>query len=107
MVREHQLKQIATKEKIKILEKEGKLKEFPISGKTQIDFTNSLGGCPALKDNKCIIHNNPERPKVCHEFPIFVYVDSIKISPKCPAYLNSKLYPYIKKFHELGFEIIN
>ncbi len=107
MVRRHQLNQIATKQKEEILEKEGKIKEFPFSGKFQIDFANSLGGCPALKDNKCTIHKNPERPRVCHEFPIFVHLDKIKISGKCPAYQNNKLYPFIKKLTELGHEIIN
>jgi len=105
MVREHQLKQIATEEKRKVLEKENKIKEFPFSGKFQIDFTNSLGGCPALKNNKCTIHKNPIRPKVCHEFPIFVFVDHIKISSKCPAHQNNKLYPFIKKLKEIGYEI--
>ncbi|HKL23376.1 MAG TPA: YkgJ family cysteine cluster protein [Candidatus Nanoarchaeia archaeon] len=107
MVRENQLKQISTDEQRKILKKEEKIKEFPFSGKFQIDFTNSLGGCPALKNNKCKIHKNPIRPRVCHEFPIFVFVDHIKISSKCPAYKNNKLYPFIKKFKELGYKITN
>ena len=107
MVREHQLNQIATKEKQELLKKEGKIKEFPISGKIQIDFTNSLGGCPALQENKCTIHKNPERPKVCHEFPIFVFVDQVRISSKCPANQENKLYPYVRKLTELGFKIIN
>jgi Fe-S-cluster containining protein len=107
MVRENQLKQITTEEKREILEKQGKIKEFPFSGKFQIDFTNNLGGCPALKDNKCTIHENPIRPRVCHEFPIFVFVDYIKISSKCLAYQNNKLYPFIKKFKELDYKIVN
>ena len=106
MVREHQLNQMATKEKQEILEKEGKIKEFPFAGKIQVDFTNSLGGCPALKDNMCTIHKNPERPKVCHQFPIFIEGNKVRISQKCPAHQNNKFYPYIRKFMDLGFEII-
>ena len=106
MVREHQLNQMAPKEKQEILEKEGKIKEFSFAGKIQVDFTNSLGGCPALKNNMCTIHKNPERPKVCHEYPIFVYPDHIKISAKCPAHQQNKFYPYIKEFIDLGFKIV-
>jgi Fe-S-cluster containining protein len=91
--------------KKKILKKENKITELPFSGKFQIDFKNSLGGCPALKNNKCTIHENPIRPKVCYEFPIFVFVDYIKISNKCLAYQKNKLYPFIKKFKELGYEV--
>ncbi|NCN86853.1 hypothetical protein GW932_03390 [archaeon] len=106
MVRLHQLNQMTTKEKREILEKEGNIKELFYSGKFQVDFTNSLGGCPALKDNKCTIHKNPERPEVCHEFPIFILGDKIKISKKCPANQNNKFYPFIKQFQELGYELI-
>jgi Fe-S-cluster containining protein len=106
MVRQHQLNQMASKEKQEILEKEGKIKEYPFAGKIQVDFTNSLGGCPALKNNMCTIHKNPERPRVCHEFPIFILGDKIKISQKCPAHQNNKFYPFIREFKELGFEII-
>ena len=106
MVRQHQLNQMATKERQKLLEDEGKLREFSFSGKIQIDFTNSLGGCPALKDNMCSIHKNPERPKVCHEFPIFIIGDKVKISLKCPAHQQNKFYPYIKQFIDLGFDVM-
>lgn len=107
MVREHQLNTIATKEKQIILNNEGKIKEFLSSGKFQVDFTNSLGGCPALIENKCSVHKNPERPKVCHEFPIFVFVDHVRISSKCPAQENNKFYPHIRQFTELGLKIVN
>ena len=105
MVRENQLNTIASKEKQEVLEKEGKIKEFPFSGRIQVDFTNSLGGCPALKNNMCTVHKNPLRPKVCHEFPIFIQDHIVRISGKCPAHQNNKFYPYIKKFKELGFEV--
>lgn len=105
MVRENQLNQMVTKERREILEKENKLKEFSFTGKIQIDFTNSLGGCPALKENKCTIHKNPLRPKVCHEYPIFVFSDHIRISSKCPAQQNNMFYPYILQFEKLGFKI--
>lgn len=106
MVRENQLNTIATKEEQELLKNEGKLKEFEFAGKFQINFDNSLGGCPALKENKCTVHENPLRPRICHEFPIFVQGDEIKISPKCPANQKNMFFPYERELIELGFKII-
>lgn len=105
MVREDQLNEIATKEIQKKLTEEKKIEKYSFSQKFKINFTNSLGGCPALKDNKCTIHKNAKRPKVCHEYPIFVQFNEIRISSKCPAQQQNKLYPYIRKLHKLGYKI--
>jgi Fe-S-cluster containining protein len=105
IINEYQLNLIATKEKKELLLKEEKIKELFVSGKFLVDFSNSLGGCPALDGTKCTIHKNPNRPNACKEFPIFIYGNQIKISPKCPAHQNNKFYPYIKEFEKLGFEL--
>jgi len=105
MVNDDQLNEIATKAKQEKLKKEEKITEYSFSQKFKINFTNSLGGCPALKDNKCTIHKNPKRPKVCHEYPIFVQFKEIRISSKCPAQQQNKLYPYIQQLHKLGYKI--
>ncbi|MGM5482409.1 MAG: YkgJ family cysteine cluster protein [Nanobdellota archaeon] len=55
-------------------------------------FVLSLqGGCPALKNKMCSIHNNPDRPKMCKEFPLFLENDRILLSEKC--YGKNKFYP--------------
>ncbi len=62
-------------------------------------------GCPQLKDYKCQIHANPERPQACKDFPIFTEGKSFRISNRCPAHISGKLYPYIKKLKMLGCKI--
>ncbi len=80
------------------------LKEL-IDGKFSFNFSNSFGGCTQLKDGKCLIHKNEKRPKVCKEFPIFITGKTIRLSPRCYGIKAGLLYPFIKKFKELGYEI--
>ena len=65
---------------------------------------NLAKGCPNLKEYKCIIHNNIERPKACREFPLFIKDNTVIISEDCPAI--NKLYPYLAEFKRLGFTLI-
>lgn len=76
-----------------------------LGGKFSFNFTNSFEGCTQLKDGKCLIHKNKKRPKVCHEFPIFITGKTIRLSPRCYGVKAGLLYPFIKKFKELGYEI--
>lgn len=70
-------------------------------------FYLGSNGCPKLKDFKCTIHNNPERPKICQEFPIFVIDKSVRISSRCLAVRQNLLYPFIKEFMQAGYQIID
>jgi Fe-S-cluster containining protein len=63
--------------------------------------------CPNLKDLKCTIHKNPDRPKACKEFPLFIWQNkTIMVSFRCPAAKENKLYPYLAKFKSLGYNIL-
>tara|TARA_Y100000310_G_scaffold344515_1_gene457683 strand:- start:3320 stop:3766 length:447 start_codon:yes stop_codon:yes gene_type:complete len=76
------------------------LKLLP-SGDFSVDLNN--GGCPSLKDNKCIIHKHKDRPKTCQDFPIFIEGKKIGLSGRCPAVQQRKFYPYILQFLEKGY----
>lgn len=91
------------KEKL-ILEKT--LKEL-IDGKFSINFENSLGGCPSLKDSKCLIHENKERSITCKDFPIFILGKKIKISNRCPAKKLNKFFKFEHEAKKLGYEIVD
>ena len=62
-------------------------------------------GCPRLNDFKCTIHNDPKRPKVCRDYPIFVNGNTVRISSKCLAVRQNLLYPFIKEFMHRGFRV--
>ena len=71
-------------------------------------YSLNLGcnGCPSLKDFKCLIHKKRLRPKVCKEFPIFVGKKCVKLSSRCLAVRQGKLYPFIKEWKKMGVKII-
>ena len=88
----------------------GKTKEFEVSGtivrKEGESYVLDLGrSCPSLKNFKCVIHNNPERPSICKEFPIFIKDRSISFSQGCPAVRKKLFYPYEKQFLKLGYKL--
>ena len=68
-------------------------------------FLNLRNGCPCLKDNLCIIHNNSKRPAVCKQFPIFIKDKNIRFSPVCLAVKMDLFYPYVHEFLKLGYNI--
>lgn len=72
-----------------------------------LNFSNNLGGCPALNGSKCTIHTNSKRPSTCDNFPIFVNEDKkeVRLSPRCFAVKENKLYPFIHECKLLGFTI--
>ncbi len=61
--------------------------------------------CPSLKDNKCLIHKNPDRCDTCAIFPIHIKDNKIRVSIRCPAANANKLYPYIAQLIKLGFTL--
>lgn len=84
---------------------EGNLREL-IDGKFSLSFENSCGGCPSLKDSKCLVHGKERRPKTCKDFPIFILGKKIKISNRCPGKKNNKFFKFIKEAEVLGYEIV-
>lgn len=68
-------------------------------------FLNLRGGCPSLRNNLCMIHNNSKRPAVCKQFPIFIKNKTIKLSPLCLAKQNDLFYPYVHELLKLGYKI--
>ena len=63
-------------------------------------------GCPNLVEFKCIIHKNPDRPKACKEFPLFISENTIIVTEDCPAVKQSMLYPYLAEFKTMGYTLI-
>lgn len=70
-----------------------------------LDLGNPIN-CPSQKNNKCSIHTNPNRPSACKEFPVFIWTEGIKLSNRCPAVREGKLYPFVRQFVKAGFKII-
>ncbi len=79
------------------------------NGLYALHLGSSLGGCPQLDGSFCKIHKDPSRPKTCDTFPIFVDVDKkiVRLSPRCFAVKENKLYPYVHQFLKLGFSVKN
>ncbi len=96
---------LMSNDKKDLLLKENSLREL-IDGKFSLNFENKLGGCPALKDSKCLIHKNENRPQTCKDFPIFILGNKIKISNRCPAKKDNKFFKFVKEAQVLGYEIV-
>lgn len=97
---------IISQDKIKELEKKGILKKLK-NGKYSLFLGNFEVPCPSLniKDYTCKIHKNKNRPNACQDFPLFIEGKTIKLSPRCPAIKENKLYPYLKKLIMKGYKI--
>jgi Fe-S-cluster containining protein len=97
---------LLTSNKRSELEKNGfiKLQEDSLFS---LNLGNHLGSCPQLKDSKCLIHTNPKRPSTCDKFPIFIDEKNktVRLSPRCFAVKENKLYPYVHEFLKLGFSV--
>ncbi len=62
-----------------------------------------IDGCPSLKEYKCAIHKNQDRPEACKQFPIFIKGNTIRLSPRCLAVKCGLFYPYISILLKNGF----
>ncbi|MFW6014400.1 MAG: YkgJ family cysteine cluster protein [Candidatus Nanoarchaeia archaeon] len=60
-------------------------------------------GCPALSESKCTIHNEPKRPAICRDFPIFVKGKTVQINQRCYAAMKGYFYPFISRLEKEGF----
>ena len=61
--------------------------------------------CPCLKDLKCTVHKNPNRPLACQQFPVFIKSKTLRLSPRCLAVKNNLLYPYVAELIRDGFKL--
>jgi len=80
--------------------KEGRLHEI---NDKKLYFIDLNRGCPALEGSKCTLHNNPKRPAICRDFPIFVNENKVQIDPKCYAVMKGMLYPYTSWIKRKGY----
>lgn len=85
--------------------KNNDLKEM-LNGKFSLNLNNCFGGCPQLKNLKCLIHENEKRPDTCKNFPIFIIGKQIKISSRCPAKRENKFFLFEKDTKRLGCKIV-
>jgi Fe-S-cluster containining protein len=78
-------------------------------GRYVLDLGETASGCPSLKESKCTVHKNPERPTACKEFPLFIWKkkgkDIVHLSGRCPAVNAGLFYPSLWKFKLMGYEI--
>ncbi|MFP4523330.1 MAG: hypothetical protein ACOCQQ_02690 [Candidatus Nanoarchaeia archaeon] len=98
---------LLTADKRKSLQADGYICFIQEENVFSLNLANSFGSCPQLKDSKCMVHNNSNRPKTCSTFPIFVNEEKkeIRLSSRCYAIQENKLYPYIAQFKKLGFTL--
>lgn len=89
------------------MRKELKGKEIAkqMEGEKKFFLDLSDNNCPCLKDNMCMIHKNPKRPKICKQFPIFIKDKNIRFSPECLAVKNGLFYPYEHEFLKIGCKL--
>ncbi|MFA6073187.1 MAG: hypothetical protein WC758_03675 [Candidatus Woesearchaeota archaeon] len=89
-----------------------KLEMIPVHTETNNDaqvlhLGSKLDGCPNLQNFKCIIHKNPDRPKTCKDFPLFILKNkTIRVTYECPAVKENKLYPYLAEFKKRGYKLV-
>lgn len=93
-----------TQGKRKELEEKGRLKKIK-DGRYSLYMGNSEFPCPSQgKDNKCMIYK--KRTQTCKDFPVFIEGKDIRLSPRCLAVRNGKLYPYERMFIAAGYKLM-
>lgn len=95
---------LLTEEEVNLLQL--KIKDLTILPIDKRYVFNLSKGCPNLKEFKCMIHKNIDRPKVCKEFPLFICEDAIVVTEDCPAIKQNMLYSYLAEFKSMGYKLI-
>lgn len=96
---ETELKTIVSKNKISPYLKKNILEKSKITPSYYFDL-EKIGGCKYLSGTLCTIHNSPDKPKICSDFPIFKFKNSIITSSFCPAVENGIMDEKLKKISE-------
>ncbi len=104
--KESEVHAIVGQQKSKLLRK--KVLQKTNQGNYTYDYKKSGKSCPKLtEDNLCSIYKSPNRPKICSDFPLFVFKGYVSLSRDfCPAAKAGMLDSYIEKIKELGFKEI-
>ncbi len=62
--------------------------------------------CPCIdSEYKCIIHKHPKRPMACQQFPLFIDGKNVRVSSRCLAAKEGKLYPYVSRLVRMGYRL--
>ena len=71
------------------------------------EYTINLTPCPQLERRVCLIHDSPDRPKICKNYPIFKEsnLKIIEFSVECPAFLEGLFEQYYPEISKRGYEI--
>lgn len=103
---------VLTEKEIKLVThgRQKELEKTPILKKLDNGkYSLFLGGkdepCPALKDFECTIHKSKLRSDTCKNFPLFVEGEYIRLSPRCLAVKQNKLYPFVRQLIKLGYKL--
>jgi hypothetical protein len=94
-----------TQNRKKELEKLDILKKLE-NGNYSLNMGKNEYPCPSLQGYKCLVHKSKKRSKTCGDFPIFIEEKYIKLSPRCLAVKENRLYPFISQWMQLGFKIM-
>ena len=81
--------------------------EVTRSGNYTLNYAKA-GQCSKLdKNNLCTIYKNLNRPKICGDFPLFVFKNYFSLADNfCPAAKLGLLDEYTLKLENLGFKRI-
>ena len=68
-------------------------------------YVIKLTPCPQLDGRFCSIHDNPNRPKICKNYPIFKEsnLKIIEFSVECPAFLEGLFEQYYPEISKRGY----
>ena len=71
-------------------------------------FNHERSKCPYLtEDFKCSEWKNPNRPKVCYDYPLFFTQGKYIITAQtCPGVMEGEVDEFLAKLRELGLKII-
>ncbi len=103
---ENEISAIIDKERVYYTKKE--IIKPTAQGNFTFTYEKNEGPCPKLtQDNLCSIHKNPNRPKICGDFPLFVFKGYVSIAREfCPASKEGLLDSYVERIKLLGFKEI-
>lgn len=94
-----------TSDRVKEFMDTGLLKRM-IDGRLSYNISADEKPCPNLNGFRCMIHSNPNRPRACRQFPVFISRNTVMLSGRCLAVKEGKFYPFIAQWMMIGCKII-
>lgn len=105
VLRENQVDKVTQNRREELLKK-GVLKKLD-DGRYSLHLGDRNISCPSLDKNfMCTIHKSKLRAQACRDFPLFMEGNMVKLSPRCLAVKNDKLYPYVRQLLGLGCKLV-